>query len=74
VFLSGYIFPFEGMLLPLRILALCFPVTHMITVIRGVVLRNADLVDLWRPVAALVLMSFVLVYLGAKSIKVAASE
>jgi len=69
VFLSGYIFPFEGMPLPLRLIGLCFPVTHMISIMRGVVLRNADLVDLWRPVAALLAMSVVLVYLGAKSIK-----
>ncbi len=69
IFLSGYIFPFEGMPLPLRLLGLCFPVTHMISIMRGVVLRNADLIDLWRPIAALLVMSVVLVVLGAKSIK-----
>jgi ABC-2 type transport system permease protein len=69
IFLSGYIFPFEGMPLPLRLLGLCFPVTHMIAVMRGVVLRDANVIDLWRPVAALVVMSVVLVYLGAKSIR-----
>src|SRR5262249_12456399 len=69
VFLSGYIFPFEGMPLPLRVLGLCFPVTHMIGSRRGVVLRHADVVDLWRPIAALLAMSIGLVWLAAKSVK-----
>jgi ABC-2 type transport system permease protein len=69
IFLSGYIFPFEGMPLPLRTIGLLFPVTHMIAIMRGVVLRNADVVDLWPHIAALLAMSVVLVWLGARSIK-----
>ncbi|HEY2902213.1 MAG TPA: ABC transporter permease [Polyangia bacterium] len=69
VFLSGYIFPFEGMPIVLRGIGLLFPVTHMIAVMRGVVLRNASVVDLWPHVAALLAMSVVLVWLGARSIR-----
>jgi ABC-2 type transport system permease protein len=52
VFLSGYIFPVEGLPLVLRALGLLFPVTHMIAIRRGVVLRDASLAELWPHVAA----------------------
>jgi ABC-2 type transport system permease protein len=69
VFLSGYIFPFEGMPVVLRGIGLLFPVTHMIAIMRGVVLRDASAADLFPHVAALVGMSVVLVWLGARSIR-----
>jgi ABC-2 type transport system permease protein len=69
VFLSGYIFPFEGMPIILRGIGLLFPVTHMIAIMRGVVLRDASLVDLWPHVAALLAMSVVLVWLGSRSVR-----
>jgi ABC-2 type transport system permease protein len=69
VFLSGYIFPFEGMPFVLRGIGLLFPVTHMIAIMRGVVLRDASLLDLWPHAAALVAMSVVLVWLGSHSIR-----
>ena len=69
IFLSGYIFPLEGLPVVLRGIGLLFPVTHMIAVMRGVVLRNASVVDLWPHIAALVAMSVVLVYLGSRSVR-----
>ncbi len=50
IFLSGYIFPFEGLpIFLLRVIGRLFPVTHMIAIMRGVVLRDASIA---RPVAA----------------------
>ena len=69
IFLSGYIFPFEGMPVVLRGIGLLFPVTHMIAIMRGVVLRNASVVDLWPNIAVLLGMTVVLVWLGARSIR-----
>ena len=69
IFLSGYIFPFEGLPLILRGIGLLFPVTHMIAIMRGVVLRDASAVDLWWHVLALLAMSLVLVWLGSRSIR-----
>jgi ABC-2 type transport system permease protein len=69
IFLSGYIFPLEGMPLVLRGIGLLFPVTHMIAVMRGVVLRNASFMDLWPHIATLMAMSIVLVWLGARSVR-----
>ncbi len=69
VFLSGYIFPFEGLPVVLRGIGLLFPVTHMIAIMRGVVLRDASLVDLWPHVAALLAMTVVLVWLASRSVR-----
>lgn len=41
--LSGFMFPFEGMPRPAQWLAELFPLTHFLRVVRGVVLRGADL-------------------------------
>jgi ABC-2 type transport system permease protein len=69
IFLSGYIFPFEGLPVVLRGIGLLFPVTHMIAIMRGVVLRDASLVDLWPHVAALVAMGVVLLWIGSRNIR-----
>jgi ABC-2 type transport system permease protein len=69
IFLSGYIFPMEGLPWILRALGNLFPVTHMIAIMRGVVLRDANIADLAPHVAALIAMSVVLVWLGARSIR-----
>ena len=57
MFLSGYIFPLASLPWPLRILGQCFPVTHFIEIMRGVVLRGAGPLELWRSCLALVLIS-----------------
>jgi ABC-2 type transport system permease protein len=49
--LSGFMFPFEGMPRPAQYLAELFPLTHFLRIVRGVVLRDADLAlltgDVW---------------------------
>jgi ABC-2 type transport system permease protein len=69
VFLSGYVFPFEGLPAVLRGIGLLLPVTHMIAIMRGVVLRDAGAADLWPHIAALLAMSVALIWLGSRSIK-----
>ncbi len=53
--LSGFMFPFEGMPRAAQYLAELFPLTHFLRVVRGVVLRDAELAvltpELW-PLAA----------------------
>jgi ABC-2 type transport system permease protein len=60
MFLSGYIFPLASLPWPLRILGQLFPVTHFIEIMRGVVLRGAGPLELWRSCMALVVISVVL--------------
>jgi len=57
--LSGFMFPFEGMPLAARYLAEIFPLTHFLRIVRGVMLRDADLVvlsaDIWPLILFLIL-------------------
>ncbi|WP_139344016.1 ABC transporter permease [Vibrio ruber] len=48
ILLSGFIFPYEGMPVLAQWIAEVLPATHFMRMIRGIVLRGADLVDLWR--------------------------
>jgi ABC-2 type transport system permease protein len=61
MFLSGYIFPLASLPWPLRILGQVFPVTHFIEIMRGVVLRGAGPLELWRSCAALFVISTALI-------------
>ena len=47
VFLSGYIFPREGMPLPFFLIGELMPLTHFIIIIRAIVLRGVGLVAFW---------------------------
>ncbi len=53
ILLSGFMFPYAGMPWPAQWLAEIFPMTHFVRLIRGILLRAATLVDLWRELLAL---------------------
>ena len=46
ILLSGFMFPYEGMPRGAQLIADLLPATHFMRVIRGVVLRDADVADL----------------------------
>jgi ABC-2 type transport system permease protein len=69
IFLSGYIFPFEGLPWPLKAIGEVMPATHMVSIMRGVVLRNAGPAELMPHVLALALISTVLVALSVRSFR-----
>jgi ABC-2 type transport system permease protein len=54
ILLSGFMFPFAGMPVPVQWLAEVLPLTHFLRLIRGVMLRGAPLLELWPDVLALV--------------------
>jgi len=62
IFLSGYIFPSAGLPLPLYAIGRVLPATHMVEIMRGVVLRNAGPAELMPNVLALLAISVVLVW------------
>ena len=43
ILLSGFLFPYEGMPRPAQYIAEVLPATHFVRMIRGVVLRDANL-------------------------------
>jgi ABC-2 type transport system permease protein len=53
ILLSGFMFPFAGMPVPVQWLAEVLPLTHFLRLIRGVMLRGAPLLELWPDVLAL---------------------
>jgi ABC transporter DrrB family efflux protein len=54
VLLSGFVFPRNAMPLPIYLLSFTIPVTYFVEILRGVVLRGADLLDLGPQVLGLV--------------------
>lgn len=53
VLLSGFVFPRSEMPLPLYLLSALLPVTYYLEMLRGIVLRGAELTDLTGPTAGL---------------------
>jgi ABC transporter DrrB family efflux protein len=54
VLLSGFVFPRSQMPLPIYAVSFAIPVTYFIEILRGIVLRGAELADLWGPVIGLI--------------------
>ena len=59
IMLSGLIFPIESMAVPLRTLALAFPLTWFIQIARGVMVRGAELSHVGVPLAVLTVMGVI---------------
>jgi ABC-2 type transport system permease protein len=55
ILLSGFMFPFEGMPVAAQWIAQVLPLTHFNVMIRGVMLRGAELPELWLQVVKLVI-------------------
>jgi ABC-2 type transport system permease protein len=69
IFLSGYIFPAAGLPFILKWIGRVLPATHMIEIMRGVVLRDAGPLELLPNVLALVAISTVMVALSVRRFK-----
>lgn len=61
ILLSGFMFPYAGMPLPAQWISEVLPLTHFLRLIRGIMLRGADFMDLWRDAVAL--LAFIAVML-----------
>jgi ABC-2 type transport system permease protein len=73
IFLSGYIFPIKGMPFALQAIGQMLPATHMVAVMRGIVLRDAGPLEMTSHVLALVVFAVVLVWLSVRRVsKIAA--
>ncbi|MFO0757356.1 MAG: ABC transporter permease [Byssovorax sp.] len=69
IFLSGYIFPAAGLPAPLYAIGRVIPATHMVEIMRGVVLRDAGPRELLPNVLALCAMSAFLVWASVRRFK-----
>jgi ABC-2 type transport system permease protein len=62
ILLSGFMFPFEGMPVAAQWIAQILPLTHFNVIVRGIMLRGADLPEVWPQVVKLLV--FLAVMLG----------
>ncbi len=69
ILLSGFMFPYEGMPMPAQWIAEALPATHFMRVIRGIVLRGADLTALWRDTLWLAGFTVIGIVIAAKRFK-----
>jgi ABC-2 type transport system permease protein len=53
ILLSGFMFPFDGMPRPAQLIAELLPLTHFVRLIRGIMLRGANVLDLSTDLIAL---------------------
>ncbi|MBI5461390.1 MAG: ABC transporter permease [Gammaproteobacteria bacterium] len=59
ILLSGFMFPFDGMPLPAQKIAEVLPLTHFVRLIRGIVLRGAEIGELFGELRALAVFTAV---------------
>jgi ABC transporter DrrB family efflux protein len=64
VLLSGFVFPRSEMPLAIYVLTFAIPVTYFIEILRGVVLRGADFLDLLLPTLCLTLCCLIILTLS----------
>lgn len=69
VFLSGYIFPREGMPLPFFLIGELMPLTHFIIIIRAIVLRGAGLEAFWPELLKLLALTALIWSLALRRMK-----
>jgi ABC-2 type transport system permease protein len=65
IFLSGYIFPIETMPVFFQWISQIIPTTYLIEIFRGIILRGAELQDLWKQGLILTIMSIIMVSVSA---------
>jgi ABC-2 type transport system permease protein len=69
VFLSGYIFPREGMPLPFFLLGEIMPLTHFLIIVRAIVLRGVGLEAFWPEVLKLLGLGALIWTFALRSLK-----
>lgn len=69
ILLSGFMFPFDGMPKAAQYIAQILPLTHFVRLIRGIVLRGADLHQMLPDVYALLIFAAVMLTVAIKRFK-----
>ena len=68
IFLSGYLFPLNGMPLVLQFIGQLLPTTHMVAIMRGIVLRDAGPLELLPHLLALVAFAVIMIWLSVRRV------
>jgi ABC-2 type transport system permease protein len=68
IFLSGYLFPLNGMPIILQVVGQILPTTHMVAIMRGIVLRDAGPLELLPHLLALVAFAVIMIWLSVRRV------
>jgi len=68
IFLSGYLFPLNGMPIVLQVIGQLLPTTHMVAIMRGIVLRDAGAVELLPHLLALIAFAVLMIWLSIRKV------
>lgn len=63
--LSGFVFPYTGMPKAAQWLAEVLPMTHFLRLARGIMLRGAELLELWKDLLGLLLFAAIMLTIAA---------
>lgn len=66
ILLSGFMFPREAMPPVFQWISLILPLTHFLKVLRGIILKDVGIVELWDPTLMLVLLSTLFIVLSVR--------
>jgi ABC-2 type transport system permease protein len=69
ILLSGFMFPFEGMPVAAQWIAQVLPLTHFNVIVRGIMLRGADLPEVWPQLAKLAVFLAVMLVIAVARFK-----
>jgi ABC-2 type transport system permease protein len=73
VFLSGYVFPIDGMPLFFQGISQIIPLTHFINIVRAIVLRGVGLEAFWISIVKLLVLTLVIWTIALRSMRRAAA-
>jgi ABC-2 type transport system permease protein len=68
IFLSGYLFPLNGMPIVLQVIGQLLPTTHMVAIMRGIVLRDAGAFELLPHLLALLAFAVLMIWLSIRKV------
>ena len=66
ILLSGYIFPRMAMPRPAQWIGLALPLTYYLKVLRGILLKDVGLAELWRPTLAMTALAVALLTVSVR--------
>ena len=69
ILLSGFMFPFAGMPKAAQYVAEALPLTHFLRLVRGIMLRGADLTELWRSLLALAIFIAIMLAVAVSRVR-----
>jgi ABC-2 type transport system permease protein len=69
MFVSGFMFPVDGLPVILRMAGFLLPLTFFIPIVNGIFIKGAGLDTLWGPILSLTVLTFVIFFIGASAFR-----